>query len=411
MKLAIDTFTSLSGWSGSGPGAAPYALNEIKDYIADLNDKSAIFKFNSGSSGKYVTKTVAVNLSAYDQIVFHFWSRNKKKRGMEYNLSSDFAYAFDFVDTLNVVHRYYIPTYETFVDVTFKVSLANIKELRIVCLHDDEDYVIVSNLVAVKDEIPLDIFKAVKAMIELELNYVYSQFLSGVQNKGIPIGTVTASVGDKSIIFPDSLKFVDQYSYIRIDDGTNSEIHQVSKTDELEFFFNSVEDGISIKHNYTNANVYLIIPAMYGLSEKEIILPGISIWGMNPDEIQDVSKIENIRDTFKGDETVSNRKSDAKFRYVIFIDCEARHNELIAIMSQVVRYCIGRQVLWVNGKKIETFSDGTSTYVEPVEGYNEIPKIQYVMRVDIKEEIFNRETLVKGVSRLVDYVIKEQSNV
>lgn len=410
MTSVVDSFTSLTGWTGSVAGVTAYALNQVPEFIAGLNDYSVIFKFEKGSNGEYIKKTgYSVNLSTYEEVVFHFWSRNKKWKGSRYGLSSDFAYAVDFYKATVKVARLYIPTFERLVDVTMKVSgLGAIDEIRIVCLHNEEDYVIVSNMVAVKDELPKDIFEAVKTHLTYDIGKLYPRF-NGTLDKGIQIGTVTAVAGDKSILFTSSVKFIEKYAVVRIDDGVHSEIHQILSSDELEFKFNSNYNGVSMVNNFTNAPVYLIIPIEYGLSEKEIILPAISVWGMNPEEVYDINKMDTERDTFRDNETVQSRKADSKFRYLIMIDCEARHNEMIAFMSLAVRYFIARQTLWLNGKMIEFFSDGTSTFVEPVEGYNEIPKIQYIMKIEVREEVYTREQLVKTISTTIPITMSQEA--
>lgn len=400
MKLLIDALDSITGWTGYS-GASIYGLNEIPDFIAGLgNAKSIIFKFNALNS--YVEKTINVDVSNYDEITFHFWTRTQKNKGLDYRLSTDFVYKIDF----GTGTEYYIPTYYTFSSVTIDVSsLTTLSRIRITALHSSEDYIIMSNMITSKDEFPRDIFIGVKEQLEYDANKIYPKVEAGVLDKGILLGTASGAVNDKSIILTTSYKYLDKYAVIRIDDGVNSEIHQLDKNDGLEFYFNSMYSGLKLLNNYTNANVYLIIPAEYGLSEKEIILPCFSIWGMNPEEINHATKLDNIRDSFKVDETVQSRLSQVNFNYPILIDCEARQNELIAIMSKVVRNMIAREYFWVNGKKVNIKNAGASTYIEATEGYNQIPKIQYTMNIEIREEIFDRETQVKTITNNITYNI------
>jgi len=408
MKSVIDNFDSSVGWSGSSVKATVHAENELREYIAGLNSKSLIFKFDTGANGEYVQKTLSFDLTGHDEIVFHFWSRNKKNFGIEYSLSENFAYKIEFGDAGNTV--FYIPTFSTFGDITMKVSgIGACTKIRITCLHDNEDYIIVSYLVSVKDELPKDIFQAVKEQIEYDLGFVYSKTPGGVNGKGILVGTVNGTTGKSSIIFQNPVNFLERYAVIMIEGGGNSEIHQIDKTDELEFFFFSIYDGKTLKNNYTGASVYLIIPVEYGLGEKDILLPGISLWGMNPEEVLDQqTKLDSVRDTFKTNETVSSRNFDTQFRYIVMIDCEARQNELVAFMSLIARYFIAREALWVNGKLIEIKSQGPSTYVEPTQGYNQIPKIQYTLDVTIKEEVEDRAELVKTIQNTRTFIISRE---
>jgi hypothetical protein len=406
MKLSVESFISLTGWIPSGAGASAFALNQVPDFIAGLNPSSCIFHFAQGSNGKSLYKTISFDTTGLDEIVMHFWSRNKKFSGSRYFLSSDFSYKIIFSFGLTD-YSFYIPTFNDLVDVSFKIPMQGIiTKLTIVCLHDDDDYIILSEMVAVRDEIPRDIFQAVKEQLVYDLNDIYGRVSGGISGKGILIGTASGTTGDKSLLFNDSVKFIQRYAVIMVDDGINYEKHQLDSNDELEFLFNSNYDGKALIHDYSNANVYLVIPVEYGLSEKEIILPSISIWGMNPEEIyQENNKLDTERDSFN-DDGVQSQKFQAKFQYNLLLDCEARQNELVAIMSLVVRYFIARQYLWLNGRKIEIFSDGASSFIEPTEGYSEIPKVQYNLRLQIREEVFNREALVKSIQNVVSYELK-----
>jgi hypothetical protein len=397
LKLQIENFTSLTGWAGSSVKASTYGLNELPEFIAGLNDKSAIFKFENSPAGEYMQKTISADLTGYEEIVFHIWSRNQKGKGLDYKLSSDYAYKIEF-GTSDI---FFIPTFDTFSDVTIDIrGMTNINKIKITALKNIDDYIILSEMVAVKDEFPVDIFRSVKEQLENDLNSLYPRINGGIASKGIFLGTISGSAGDKEIVFNSTIKIAEKYAVIKIDDGIHSETHQIDRTDELAFVFNSNYSGKTLIYSYTNANIYLIIPVNYGLQEDEILLPGISISGLNPEEMIDINKLDHPRDTFKSDETVEERGSDANFHYLVLIDGEGRTNEMIAFMSLLIRYFLARQILWINGKRIEIRPEGSSSFVEPIEGYNQIPKIQYTMAVTIKEEVYNRQKLFKTISNI-----------
>jgi hypothetical protein len=390
MKLDIEPFTSGTDWSESSALVSVEGINEIPEFVAGLNSKSLIFKFSSGSNGEDISKAVYFDLTEYDEIVFWVWSRNKRNTGIDYNDKTGYAYKIDF----GTGKEYFIPLFNSFSDVTVSIKgMGVIDTIKITCLHDEEDHLIMSQMVAVRDEIPVDIWRSVKEQLEADILTVYPNITGGVSSKGILLGTISGSAGGTSILFSDSIKIAEKYSVILIEDGDNSETHQLDGNDGLSYSFFTTYDGPSLKHDYTSAAVYLIIPVEFGMSESEINLPGINIQGMNPEEIIDSSKIDHARDTFDEDDTVSERRADAKFRYIILIDCEARTNEMIAFMSLLVRYFLARQVLWVNGKRIEILPEGASTYIEPQEAFNQIPKIQYTMQIEIREEVYTREKL------------------
>lgn len=403
MNLIVDSLSSTTGWSASSAKATAFGVNQLSDFIAGLNSTSLILKFATNANNEYIQKTVNVDLTNYEKLTFHIWSRNKKSSGQDYMNSSEFAYKIEF-GTSDI---YYIPTYQTFTDITIDISsLTTITKIKITCLHDTEDYLIISNMVASKDELPRDIFQGIKEQFEYSVNKFYPHIANGILNKGVLIDTISGLTNDTSILFSNPLLYIEKYAVIRIDDGTNSETHQIDHNDELQFYFNSMYSGTKLLHNYTNANVYLTFPCEYGVAEKEIILPGVSLWGMNPEEMPMTTKIEGERDTFKTTETVQEGFAPVNFLYTISIDCEARHNSLIAIMSQIVRNIISQEYIWVNGKKINLKRNGVSTFIEPNEGFNEIPKIQYLVDIFIREDVFEKTSAVKTITNIRTFTVE-----
>lgn len=396
MKLLVDSLDSTTGWVGAGGASIP-STNEITEFIAGLNTKSLVLKWGSGSSGGTVTKTInpAVDVSDYREIVFHLWSREKKRAGMDYRLSSDFVYKIDFGSG----DEFYLPTFSGFTDVTFDISgIDSISRIRITALHDDEDYLIVSNMFAIYDEIPRDIFDGIKDSMEQDISNFYSKIIGGTSGKGIFIGNASGNTGDRLIQINSSLPFAEKYAVILIDDGVNSETHQIGGTDKVDYTFNSMYDGETLQNTYTDANVYITFPVLIGTRNKEIVLPGISIWGMAPEEIIRGNKEDESRDTFNIDETVKSRITPANFVYDIRIDCEARSDELLAYMSNIVRSLIAKEFVWINGKRIDISPEGPALHIEPAEGFNQIPKITYRVSIEIKEELFDRTTLVRTIT-------------
>jgi hypothetical protein len=247
-------------------------------------------------------------------------------------------------------------------------------------------------MVASRDELPADIFLGIKEQLTYDMNAFYPRITNGVASRGILIGTVSGTAGATHINFSDSLKYIERYAVVYITNGVVSETHQLDTNDETSFFFTSLYDGQTLVNTLSGASVYLTLPCEFGLSEKEILLPGISVWGMAPEEVNHATKIEVTQDTFSTDGSLQERLAPVNFKYQIGIACEARQNSILAIMSQVVRRFIAREYFWVNGKRINIRNPLASVYVEPAEGYNEIPKIQYSFEVEVREEVYDRTT-------------------
>jgi hypothetical protein len=396
MKKTVDALDSTTGWTNDGIGTiTALSVNQIPDYIAGINTGSLVISIPSGNNGNYIKKLVTFNPAGYTEIVFHIWSRNKANEGLDYKLSNEFAYKITFDDK----NEFYVPTFNGFKDVGIYIKgLSVVTEIKITALHNDNDYIIISNMVAVRDEIPVDIYDGVKEQLIYELNRVYPQYDDGVANKGLLIGTITGTAGDDFIYNAAGFNWLDKYAVIKIDDGSNSEIHQIIETDQEQFKFNSEYDGAALLHSYTSANIYITIPVEKQMAEKDIILPGISISGMSPEETLRTSKIEEKRDTFNVNETVKSRLTPVLFSYIILLDIEARQDELLALGSLACRSMIGKQFCWINGRKINIFPEGLPVYLPAIQGYNEIPKLQYSMRIELKEDIFDRQSLVRTIT-------------
>jgi hypothetical protein len=231
---------------------------------------------------------------------------------------------------------------------------------------------------------PLDIYVATKTMLESELNVKYGN--------GIYIGKVSTIAGDLQITTIANHIYLERYAVLKIRDGINQEIHQIGNYNETIIKFTDLYDGDSIINNFTNADLYLIVPVEYGRDSKEIVLPSITIKGITPEPVYRGSALEDIFDTYRIDTTTKIRREGRIQKYEILVDCESHHMELINFMSKIVRDWIAKQIFWCNGLKLEINNEETPTEIEPTTADEFIPKIQYLFSIEIKEEIFPRTT-------------------
>jgi len=381
MKSVIDNLNALAGWTSSGTMSAAI-LNDHPEYISGGNTSSIIISVPAGNTGKYIQKSITFDPSGYDEVVLSIWSREKTTENPEM-LAANYHYKIDF----GTGEEYYLPTPEKFSQVSFYISgAATFNKIKITALHNDEDYLCISYLVAVKEQMPLDLFNAARDELRTRIDS-YTTL-----NKFV--GNVTALAGDTSISITGTRQFLDRYAVIKITDGINTEYHQIEVYDEEACGFNGLYSGTKILNNFTAANVYLYIPVEFGVDSKDIILPGISIWGITPEMILRGSALEDIFDNFTvAVEGASRRREGHIYKFNILIDVEARHYEILNLMSEVVRKFIAREILWMNGLRYEIKDEGIPTAVEPVESYEFIPKIQYNFHIEFKEEIWTRTIL------------------
>lgn len=402
MKAVVDALDSQVGWTpGAGSSITASAVNQVSDFVAGLNSGSLVISIPSGSAGKSISKTISFDFTGYDEVAFSVWSRNERGHGLDAaSKASDFAYSVDF-GTGTV---FYLPVPRSFDDVTLSVAgLGKVSKITITALTNDADHLILSNMVAAHEEIPLDIFRGIKEQIDHDVLDYYAKMTNGVSGKGVLIGTVSGNRLDRKLALTDSLSLIDRYAVILIDDGANSEIHQLDTNDELGFFFTRMYDGDQLLHDHASASVYLKLPCEYGMDEKEIVLPGIVIGGMVPEEVDVQTKIETDVDTFTTDGAARERHAPVNFRYEITVDCYARQNSILADMSRVVRRLVAREYFWMNGKKINVRNPRPAQHFQPIAGFNEIPRIQIAFDVDVREEVAERAVDAAAVKGTTTY--------
>lgn len=371
MNRIIDNLNVITGWSGTG---TVHGLNSHADYIAGHNTASIVFKFDA--LNEYVEKIYGIDVTNYDILTVYLYSRNKQNS--DFRKLSDFVYKID----LGSGKEYYLSAYPGFAHIIIDISdITSIDRIRITALHADEDYLIMSYVVVSKDEIPLDIFEGIKTGMEYHRDTLNSYLL----------GTINCTAGNTSINLT-GFNYIDDYAIIKIDDGINDEIHQIIRGNEGLFNLTDLYDGNEILYTYVNASVYLYFPVEFGRSSLEAIIPGITIWGFEPEEKLESFKLDNVLDTWKSS-GVTERREGHYMNYPVQFDCEARHNEILAHLTRIVRDFIGRNFVWINGRKFEIKFDGGAIETFPTEHYDLIPKVLYRGTLEIREELWTRTIL------------------
>ena len=158
----------------------------------------------------------------------------------------------------------------------------------------------------------------------------------------------------------------------------------------------STFDGRTLQNNHTDADVYLTFPIHINPDENQIQLPGIAVWGIDPEPIFRTGKLDIRLEGFHvANGNFSRRDRGQLLLYSVLIDCESRHSELIDIMTRNVRRSIEREILWINGRRHDVTFGGAPTELSPPQGVDIIPKVQYTMMVEVFENIFDRVTVPK----------------
>lgn len=384
MRKTIDKFDSLTGWAPIlGGTVTAYKVNTNPDFIADNLTGSVIFSVPAGNLNKYVEKTITIDVTGYDEIVLWAWSRNKS--GSTFSKPSDYSYMIDFGGTVS----YYLPIKGSLSMIILASNgLTGVTRIRITPLHNNEDYLLISSCVAVKEQNPYDVYVGMKAGLEID-------FASKYPN-GLYVGKASGITGDKSITLTSEARdYVERYALIKIKDGVNSELHNIFSSDETSYTFDMLYDGKTLKYDYTNADVFLQFPVDFAQGAVEIKLPSVILTGITPELIRRGSALEDVWDTRKDDGTIQSRREGAIFKYNFLIDCEARHDEILGILSEITRKFLAKETLWVNNKKYRMVWEGSPTEVSPTEAFDMIPKMQFSLSIEMIEGLYTRQTLAK----------------
>lgn len=395
MHLVIDRLDDQAGWVVNSPSAVSEILES--SLIAGYNDKSLMITFDKDDTTRTATKTYGTpfDVTNYETLVFSIWSQIK---GIDKNYikPSEFAYKID----IDGVKEFLIPIYSTFSDIQIGIEdVTEINQIKITPLFTETDSIIISEMIAEKEEIQFDILSAVKDTVDL---YFTRKF-----DKGILIGTVTAAPGDSEITI-NNPEYLDRYGVIRIDDGVNSEIHQVEDNNNGAFEINSNYDGRDIINTFTAANVYLQFATFINPGQYEFRLPGVSIWGITPDPILRGGKLDVLRDTFEPDGKSKERVEGQILKYSILLNVESRSQELIDSMATEIRRFIARESLWVNGRRHDIFFTGPPTELAiSSAGIDYIPQVRYSLDVEVNENINDRKAVPVTSTINIDVEIQE----
>ena len=402
MFKIINSLEDASIWSGNISDVANNILDSdfYRDFIAYYHDKSTVFVINEAQKGKYVETNIStpINVSAYKELVLNIASTD---RGDFDKGNLDTAQYFirltfsdDAVGTTTQEIWYYLQIQKTLHSSVIAIpqdivnNFPYIFAVRIEINHDFSDVLFVSHFIAATDAFPIDVLNGIKTDIEFHLNNVYTK---------IQVGAVTASPGVKQITIIGDKDYIDRYSAIEIDNGVNSEIHTIQDRSTGLFTLGQLLDGPELLYSHISSPVYLYLPVRVNKQSKEVIIPSINIWGQSPEHDSSQSnEIEKIYDSFRISRasdppsliTVSERDDDERIQYVITIDCESRHSKIISIMSNAVKRCITRHIIWVNGRRLAIEQTGISELddIQP----DAIPKLQFTVDVFVNESLSDR---------------------
>ena len=369
MKVTIDKLSNISDWIYTGTGEIYLDSHYI--YSANNSGKQILVRFKDGDT---LEKTYAepIDISNAENILFNIIGKDE-------SVFDSWKGKVKFTDSLDNSIEYYLQYNKDFQPSVYKNTLNNIK--KILFTFSGQDEIFISDIIAVKDDFPIDIYKSIKEKIE-----TYSE------NYKLYIGKVTCNTGDK-IINISNLKYCDKYSVIKI----GNEYHQIKSetiNDKIQFF--STYSGVEILSDYIDEPVYLVVPINIEMDIIESSIPSLSISnGFNVEPLP-YDKFSYSYDSFteSGTYRISNIGSSNK--YTINITGMARNKKSLQILFDIIRRLVDDRsiMIYVNGRKTEFSHNGINTLES--NAVNElISTISTELEIEITEESYENPDVLE----------------
>lgn len=367
MKLLIDNTAADTGWSNV------LRVNEIPDYITNDFSGSLIFDLNQNVVGQKTFSSIDV--SNYDELVFNAYVVDQG--GKQFYTKSDFHLKIVINGT-----DYFVPNYRSLTSLSIPLGAINtITSIGFSHNYSSNHKIVVSGIWAVADEFPKDIFQGMTEGIQREVTRLYTN--------GIRIGTVTGSSGDTSVTISGDNSYVSRYTVILIDDGVNQYRHQLLDGDDRTHRLGQLYDGSALTTNFSNADVWVYYSVEFGFIEEELAVPSIHVWGFGPAGIPFESKAEERIEGYSGDDWFLKRTGQLS-EYTLQIEAEARSYHVMSQLTTAVRHFLSKEVIWVNGRKLDFDYDSVSELSEPDNPNRLLPRVTYQFPIQIREDVWPR---------------------
>lgn len=349
-----------------------------EDYISCDSMQSSLFLFTAKDSSIFYTLPVPV--TCYKEkcsLILSICSLSKG--GVNFLKKTDFHYKIKLNNDDTQV--FYLPILPDFDQIQVNITgIESISSIEIIMVTEGSDYLIISNVGIYQPIFPFDIYEGLSKRLIMNLN-----------SQHIDLGIVNGFKGDTTLILPEDI-FIERYAVIWISSIAGIEIHQVKSVDETLIKFSDMYDGEQLRYTHTNATLKLYIPIVIGTSQREAIFPSITLWGSEPEPVPVNTDIENVIVAFGENEFKIQNQGEC-FKYNIIINCLARHDEVLQMLSTVVRHTLKQGIIWVNGLKLFIKQEGGAQQFDPNIPIEIEPQIQYRATIEIHEFVSEYKTL------------------
>ena len=384
MKLLLDNTSSATNWSNVRQ------VNEIPDYIT--NDFAGSLVFETAQGVVAENTSLSINVSEYDEIVCNIFVVGKE--GVGFTQKSDFHLEIIINGT-----GYFVPNYSILAPVSFPLDgITTITSIGFRHNFPTTENIVVSGIWAVTDEFPVDIYAGIKERLDTEISDLYTY--------GVRIGTLSGSTGDTSVTITGDNSYVQRYAVIAVNDSSNVDFYQLINGDERRYGIGGIYNT-SLVRDYSNADVWIYFPVDFGFLEEEIAVPSIHIWGFAPQPILFDSKADERIYAYSGDSFYVKRVGQL-VEYTLQLEVTARTYEVLNMLTRAVRIFLGKEIIWVNGRQCDFTYDTNSSYIEPVDADELLPRVVYNFRIRIREDIWQRITRASALPATLTTNLRSQ---
>jgi hypothetical protein len=359
MQLLIDALSSSSNWTS--PNGT--LIQEVNWNHLRVNNAGQLILTFPDTGIAELTLPSPVDISPYSILSFV---------GKSYAVANDNYKIRFYDDTANISIEYIFDALTDYINIDFVNTLSSIDRIQIESTL--ANILIINNLIAYKQEFPIDIYNALKTYID-------------GNNVGIPVGSVSCTAGATSISI-SNYKYIDRYSVIKI----GSEYHQIqSGASSGSVTFNSKYSGKSIVSNYTNQTVYMIPDVLIEPTETDIVIPSLALTGGFKYDIDGKQEIQSSVIFSKSTTDLYITPTGEGRIYEINIEGISRDSKVLEYLLDLIKKCFYKNTtIYINNTLCDVDIEKVE-YIDYTDANEILPKIFANLKIEIAEELWKVE--------------------
>lgn len=334
MKIVIDSMTSATGWTNT---AGTVVADNWPEFCASGNSTHLHITFTgAGVASKTFTAPISLSKSVGGMTV----SADAVQMSMATQHSQPFKVRF--WNGPSSVQEFRVTPTSLLSQYVFAVSLPSISRI------DIEQYsgtvpvgLMVSDLIAYKDQMPLDAMVSIQAEIESNL-------------ETIQIGSVSCVAGATELTV-SGIAYAERYSVLRIGSGATVETHKIdSDVSNETISFARDFDGQAMIYDHTGDPVYLVPQVLISPEGYIPAIPAIAISGYTSEPVEYDEAYSYTNDTESTAGTIRTRYRGAVRNHTFSIDADAHSNKLLDVLHRIIAKTFNQKtVLWINGRRCD----------------------------------------------------------